>query len=502
MGVRPSVLDSPSMPDSDAPDADLAVRHDDALARLAAAPEDPRALLDLAETCLAMGGAASALPLIERAESVVTTSASVLSVKARCQFNLGLLEDCLATTARVVGHAPPDIAASCRQLAIQCLLRLGRPDDAAAGLGEIVRSGEGLVALRLTAEIDEARGDREKARARLRPIVANTTLPVGTRMSAAYDLARLCDTLGDHDEAFESATLAAELGDATFDADAFEAETEALIAAFAPDRLDALPIGRSNDQRPVFVVGMPRSGTTLLEQIICAHPEAAGIQEQREFDMFADLLAHRTGRPLAEAIAATDADALDAFAAAYLGMLDDLVPRLDRAAGADQPSSPRRVVNKALLLDRVTGLIARTLPGARFIVIRRAPLDNLLSIFLNPISPTIMPWSCSLEGLVAARRRFDRLTTHWSAVLGDRVLDLRYEDLVADPEGHIRRVIDFLGLPFDDACLSSHRSGRAVMTPSRDQVNKPINRSAVERWRRYERHLGPLLAAFPLESSA
>jgi hypothetical protein len=137
------------------------------------------------------------------------------------------------------------------------------------------------------------------------------------------------------------------------------------------------------------------------------------------------------------------------------------------------------------------------LPGARIIVIRRNPLDNLVSIRLNPMSPSAMPWSTSLEGLIAARRRFDRLTAHWKAVLDVPVFDLDYESLVAAPELHIRALLQFLDLPFDERCLSFHSTGRTVMTPSRDQVNKPMNTSAVERWRRYERHLGPLLEAFP-----
>ena len=481
-------------------DFDAAALHDDAAARLAADPDDPRALLDLASSCLSMGGTARAIPLIERAEALERPGVDVIISKAEALQVLGLLEDARAVAAELVGTAPPEIVMRAKQVDIRCLMLLRRFDDAAEAIGDLLRSGGGVAALELLADLDEARGDRTKARDRLRAALHNPAVGKGSRASMAYKIARLSDKLGDHDEAFEAATLGSTLGEATFDRAAYEAETEALLATFAGDRIAALPRATVHDDRPVFIVGMPRSGTTLLEQIIVAHPQAAGIQERFEIQMSGELLAHRAGTDFAAAIPAATPAMLDDFASSYLDMIDDLVPRLDRAAGVG-PSRPRRVVNKALNLDRLTGFIGMMLPGARVIIIRRNPLDNLLSVHLNPMSPSANPWTASMEGLVAARRRFDRLTAHWEKVLDVPVMSLDYEDLVADPEPRIRAILDFLDLPFDAACLSSHRSDRTVMTPSRDQVNKPINTTAVERWRRYERHIGPLLEAFPPAAS-
>ena len=479
---------------------DRVARHDDAAARVAAEPSDPRALLDLAGACLGMGGTGLALPLLERAESTGGRGADVTITKAETLQVLGLLEDARRTAAELIGTAPPEIVMRAKQTNCRSLMLLRRFDDAAAAIGELLRSGGGMSAIELLADLDEARGDRSKARDRLRAALHNPAVGQAARASMAYKIARLSDKLGDFDEAFESATLASDLGEAAFDLPAYEAETEALLQAFAADRIADLPRGTNRDERPVFIVGMPRSGTTLLEQIISAHPDAAGIQERLEIQMFGELLAGRAGCGFADAIPTATPAMLDEFAAAYLGMIDDLVPRLDRAAG-HEPTSPRRVVNKALNLDRLTGFIGMMLPGARVIVIRRNPLDNLLSVHLNPMSPSANPWTASMEGLVAARRRFDRLTAHWQQTLEIPVMTLDYEDLVADPETRIRAILDFLDLPFDEACLQSHRSDRAVMTPSRDQVSKPINTQAVARWRRYERHLGPLLAAFPPDAS-
>ena len=224
---------------------------------------------------------------------------------------------------------------------------------------------------------------------------------------------------------------------------------------------------------------MPRSGTTLLDQIIDAHPEAIGLQERADIQMLARLLSHRTGRPQENAIEAADAGMLDDLADRYLEMLDDFTARRPTN---DVTAPPRRLVNKALALDEHVGLVSRMLPGSRVIVIRRDPRDNLLSIFLNPILPEQHPWSTSLEGLVAARRRFDRLTVHWKDTLDLPILDVDYESLVSDPEAQIRRIIDFLDLPFHQNCLQSHRSGRAVTTPSWEQVARPINRDSISAW--------------------
>jgi hypothetical protein len=492
---RDALMTDPT--DIHGPDPDaIAAAHDDAAARLASDPTDVKALIDRAQACLGLGASGVGLALLERAADLATPHGSVLLAIAQAQFGLGLLDAVLETTTKIIGHAPPEITNPARQLRVQSLLRTDRLDQAATEVAAFIREGGGASALGMLASIEEARGDREQARARLRPLVANTSLPASQRMGLAYELARITDRLGGHDEAFEIATLAGTLVETPFDLAAFESETEALIRTFAPDRVGTLPRGTRTDERPIFIVGMPRSGTTLLEQIICAHPDAAGVQERYELEMHAQLLMHRSGTDLPTAIERTDSATLDEFADEYLAMLGDVVRRTHAAEGSSS-SEPIRVVNKALKLDRLCGLVSRMLPRARIIVIRRNPLDNLVSIRLNPMSPSAMPWSTSLEGLIAARRRFDRLTAHWKAVLDVPVFDLDYESLVAAPELHIRALLQFLDLPFDERCLSFHSTGRTVMTPSRDQVNKPMNTSAVERWRRYERHLGPLLEAFP-----
>lgn len=459
------------------------------------APDDREALSRLVVAATALGGGAAVLPHAERLEALTSNRPDIALLAATNQFVVGLPDRAVETIRKAIPRMPADLMVQARLLEVQALLKLDRIDDAQRATADMIRLGFGGAAHGVLGQIDLARGDADRAIARLRPLFASAAVGDQSRMSVGYDLARALDKAGEHDEAFTIATEAGRLGSHAFDPAAMEAETEAIIEAFSGDAFPSLPRSTSTDERPVFIVGMPRSGTTLLEQVIDAHPEAIGIGERREFEMAAHLLACRTGRPFPEAIASATPEGLDALARLYLDMIDDLVPRLTDSAPED--STFRRVVNKTLNLDRLVGLIDRTLPGARVIILRRNPLDNLVSILMNPLSPDANPWTGSVEGIIAARRRFDRLVDHWKATAEIPVLDLAYEDLVSAPESGIRRVLDFLDLPFDERCLAHQSTGRVVMTPSANQVNKPMNTSAIARWRRYEKHLSPAIEAFP-----
>ncbi len=472
----------------------LAADYETAAATIASDPDDIDALSALVMAGTRLGGAAAMLPEIERLEKLMPDRPDLAVVAGQTRFSLGLAEAAIATAERVVGNAPSDLVMQARTLIAQSLLKLGRIEECDRLCADLIRRGFGATAIRILAQVDLARGDRDRAIARLRPMARNPTISSRNRLSLGYDLAKALDKCGEYDEAFAVATEMGELGDYDFDRTSFESETDAIIEAFSAERYADLARSSSTDERPVFIVGMPRSGTTLLEQIIDAHPDAVGIGERGELEMAAHLLGHRTGKPFPTAMASATPAMLDEIADLYLRMVEDLSHRLAPTPSGD--GAPRRAVNKFLNLDRLMGLIARALPGARMIVLRRNPLDNLVSILLNPFAVT-NSWTGSLEGIIAARRRFDRLVAHWKATLDIPVLDLAYEDLASEPETHIREVLEFLELPFDERCLSFHATGRVVMTPSAEQVNKPMNTAAIARWRRYEKHLGPAIEAFP-----
>ena len=289
--------------------------------------------------------------------------------------------------------------------------------------------------------------------------------------------------MNDPDGAFEAASAGNRLHGVEFDADAWNHATDALIDRFDRSSLENAPRSTVDDQTPVFLVGMPRSGTSLLEQMLASHPRAGGIGERQDpFRIQEDLDVLEAVRSGGEA---TVPD-LDLEARHYL--------RMQSAMGVDRD----RIVNKALGLDRVLGTMARVLPGSRVIHLQRNPRDTILSVHQQPINVSLYPWSTSLEGMITARASHDRLMAHWTRTLSIPVLPVSYEDLVADPAPQLERILSFLGLESDDSCLRFHESRRAVITPSHEQVRVPLNRDGIGRWRRYQRHLEPVLDAYPI----
>ena len=481
-----SNLDQPSIEDGP---AKAVIQHEEALAKLAEHPDDIDAITNQAKAMVSMGGGGYARCLLtEAAELCKSRDAQWISIRlqtARLCHNEGLAEEALELLEGLERISDPKTGNAVLMLRGRCLLRAGRFDETRKTIGDMVRLGKfGNAAQTMIAEVDAAEGNHDRARSRLEQLLKSKEVSDAARAPMEFLLATSLDRIGDHDAAFEAARRANDILAPEFDAAEFEAETDRLLKWSTPERIRSLPLSSDRETRSIFIVGMPRSGTSLLEQIISAHPMGEGIGERFEFNMFQALLAHRTGLPHPECIEAGDTSIFDEFAAAYRTMEKSIAP------------TASRVTNKALGLDLHLPLISRVLPGSRAILLQRSPLDNLVSIFMNPINPESLPWSCSMEGLIAGRRRFDRLTEHWHEVLEIETLPLRYEDLVDDPEARIREVLEFLEIEFDESSVDFHKSSRVVMTPSWSQVNRPMNRDAVDRWRRYERHIGPLIEAF------
>jgi tetratricopeptide (TPR) repeat protein len=236
---------------------------------------------------------------------------------------------------------------------------------------------------------------------------------------------------------------------------------------------------------PVFIVGMPRSGSTLLEQILSSHPDVAAAGEQLY---------------LREAM-----DSVLAGMAAQVAFPDGLAhlkPEDFRTIGAryaeaigSLSNGRRRVTDKLLSNGLLAGLIRMALPGARIIHCVRDPLDTCLSCYMKSFGPRV-PYSTDLAHLGRYYRAQELLMDHWRAILPpERFIQVRYEDLVADIEKESRRLVSFAGLDWDDACLDFHRNERAVNTASVAQVREKLTDSSVGRWRRYAIQLQPLILA-------
>ena len=302
-------------------------------------------------------------------------------------------------------------------------------------------------------------------------------LAVGHEINLRHAVGKYFEDLGDYERAFESHRRANELTrryGPGHDRESLERRVEAIVARYDRAWIDAVHAAANGSQRPVFIVGMPRSGTTLAEQILAAHPavHAAG-----ELVYWNTALA-ATERSLAAG--AERATVVAALAGEYLERLAALSP------------AAQRVVDKLPGNFLNLGLIHAALPNARVIHMQRDPLDTCLSVYFQGFT-TAHAYAADLGDLAHYYRQYRRLMAHWRALLPPAaLLEVPYEALVDDPETWSRRMLEHVGLPWDARCLEFHRAERPVLTASNWQVRQAIGKGSVGRWRRYQQFLGPL----------
>ena len=254
---------------------------------------------------------------------------------------------------------------------------------------------------------------------------------------------------------------------------------------FSRDKIIQLPRANVQDDRLVFIVGIPRCGSTLTEQIIDAHSQAIGLGEIETLGrLLVDMPAQLgTKLPWPDVLDEVNESAMELIANTYLASID-------AAAG-----SATRVVDKQLGNIVHVGLIALLFPKARIIHCTRDPMDMGLSCWMQKFAPGTNAWANELTSLGHMIRRTDTLMSHWKQSMDLNLLEVPYEALVADLDTWSRRILDFCDLPFEEDCLRFWESGRTVLTLSNDQVRQPIYGSAVGRHRAWGALLDPLRTA-------
>ena len=309
---------------------------------------------------------------------------------------------------------------------------------------------------------------------------ARDGLDAAQAMYADFALAKAYEDVGEYDLAFQHMRAANEFKwrraayDLGAERQAARRIAEVFDARFFAERMGAGAPG----ELPVLVLGMPRSGTTLVEQIVAAHPMVHGGGELDDLQACAAAAAPRFPDGL-DGLGAADWRALGET---YAGRL------AQRASGAE------RVTDKMPRNFYFAGLLGVALPNARIIHCRRSALDTCLSCYSLHF-PYGQEFTYDLGALGGHYGVYRQLMDHWHRVLPGRVLDVDYEVLVADQEPTARRLIEFCGLPWDPKCLDFHKSKRQVATASAAQVREPVHARSVARWRRFEKHLGPLIDA-------
>jgi tetratricopeptide (TPR) repeat protein len=290
-------------------------------------------------------------------------------------------------------------------------------------------------------------------------------------LSLHYSLYKAYQDIGDDDEAFEHLRKGADI---KFEVSPFDSDLQQLYYDSLKQKFDKKffqdfnTIGSETDA-PIFIVGMPRSGTTLTEQIIASHPKVFGAGEL-----------HFLGQ-VEEELEQVNPDNVKEMAELYL----------ERARSVDEAAKDAQHITDKMPGNYMRiGQIAVMYPNAKIIHCRRNPADTCLSCYQQLFARGHY-WSYDWDAMVEHYKLYHDMMEHWRDVLPGRFLDFDYEDTVNDFENQARKLIDYVGLEWDDACLKPHKNKRSILTASKGQVRKPIYKTSVEKWRQYEKYLAP-----------
>jgi tetratricopeptide (TPR) repeat protein len=317
-------------------------------------------------------------------------------------------------------------------------------------------------------------------------------LPAKSRAMLDFALAKAYDDVGRYDEAFARLTEANRLvrDVVSYDEAGERRRFERLRNVFTAELLAGAENNGCSSETPIFIVGFPRSGTTLTEQIIASHPAVHGAGEK---SIMTGVVSSNLVR----------FDRGDGTALTFPESVPSLPPERFRLAGEQYVNELREGARDALrITDKLPanfmfiGFIKMILPRARIIHVKRNAMDTCLSCYFQRFRKESIPFTYELGQLGRHYRMYLDLMAHWQRVLPEgSFAEVQYEELVGALESEARRIIDFCGLSWDDRCLSFHQTERSVRTASVAQVRQPIYRSSVARWRRYEKFLAPLSEA-------
>lgn len=431
-------------------------------------PRDPTAWFGLARVAFGLGRLRTADEAIERALALGGRTSDIQLIRAIIDHRLGRSEAAIGRLRRIAEQNAGNVTEATMALA-EVLHRANRTEELRAlveGGGAWLEDPRSAVfAARVTAK-----SDRAGTTSRLESI-ARSQLPPTLRRIAGFDAVRMLDADGEYRRAFELASHLHATTGSPFDLGGLLDDAAAQLAMVK--RLPSPPPTRAPAVRGVaLVVGMPRSGTTLLEQMLDRHPLVCGIGEYDGIHTLGEAL-------IGLGVWPRETGLLDAAETRRLqdGYLAGA--QVTRRAGAAW------TFDKSLHTWRRLPAVAAVLPGAACIRIERDARDTAISLFLSNFHPQSFGWTRSLDSIrqvIAAERALAPLALR---ALGIPHVDLRYEDLVDRPREHMERILGLLGVPWHDAVMAPEANTRTVLTLSHEQVRRTINRSSIGRWRNY-----------------
>jgi tetratricopeptide (TPR) repeat protein len=482
---------------------------------VALSPELPQLHNDLAIALLLMGRPEEGLICARRALELAPASPEAHNTLGNALIDLGQIEQAEGAYRGALA-LKPDFADALSNLAAALRLQ-GRAEEAMSVAGQAIElKPHSAATLVVLADALADRGDFLQAEQRLRDAIAiepdspqawaglahlramhegdapwlTQAMRIAARKNLAprmqillrYAIGKYFDDLKRYPQAFEQYRQANELSKrdrVPYDRARSQQQTDRLIDGCSSRWLEGARAQGVSSSRPVFIVGMPRSGTSLVEQILASHPQVWGAGELPFWNGVASEVEWKSD------LTAETPD-IGAMARDYLRLLESL--SVD--AG--------RVVDKMPENFRHLGLLHAALPEARIIHVRRHPLDTCLSIYFQDFKASLA-YATDLSALAHYYRQYWRLMEHWRSLLPrDRMLEVPYEAMVADPERWTRTLLEFVGLPWDARCLEFHQTRRSVVTASKWQVRQKISATSVARWRHYQPYLGELLSLIAL----
>ena len=436
--------------------------------------------------CARLGQQDAAVFSLTRAMMLQPNFAPAYAEFSRIRLAAGKTNEALRHAREACRLAPEDIEIA---MGLAALLEVTRDTDAAmAIIDRFLKAGRVTPSLVILFGRISKRGGRDtEALGLIDRLLAmdgeSRILSTADRASLHYTAAYLLDRKGRYDEAFDHAAKATAARGGKYLPGEVERQVDLWSNYFTPATLQRLPRARHGSQLPVFIVGMPRSGTTLVEQILASHPAVHGAGELPWVERLWSSLWQKNGAgaiDLTECLDRLTAAGADDLAAEYLKPLKALAPMA------------LRITDKMPINFIHLGLIAILFPECRIIHCRREALDTCLSCYMTDFADFCYG---SLEAFGHFHRQSERIMAHWKAVLSTPILEVDYAQMVDNTEAQARRLVEFIGLPWDARVLQFHENKRFVATASRAQVRQPVYRSSIERWRNYDKHLGPLRAA-------
>ncbi|MEP9386076.1 sulfotransferase [Mesorhizobium sp. KR9-304] len=366
----------------------------------------------------------------------------------------------------------------------QALMSLGRMEDAIKHLeAAIARRHHVGWAWHSLVSAREFSGEPQELR-RLGEELSNPSLPRSEAIWVHYAIGKILNDLKRYDEAVDHFQEAKTMAGRGFNLEASRSYYDSIIRTFSPELLGSKTEPNESSEVPVFIVGMPRSGTTLVEQICASHPSVHGAGELPTLGRLGQMAGLTRGSPdpFSKLLTAVNSEQLSRMATAYLVDLRKNAPEA------------LRITDKMPSNFELIGFIALLFPNARIIHCRRDAIDTCVSCFMTNFDVR-HGYNADLTNLGLYYREYNRLMRHWNTVLPGRIYECSYETLVADQEAESRRLIEFLGLPWDSACLQFYETDRTVFTASNWQVRQPVYTSSVKRWKNYEHKIQPLIEA-------